>query len=240
MLCGLPGSGKSSLAKSLIDTNTDWISSDEIRRELFGTEEDQRDGSVVFDIMRKRTEEALKVHRSVIYDACNINSKFRIELLTTLKKFECEKICFVCATPYEFCIDRNSHRDRIVDESVIQRMYTNWNSPYFYEGWNSIQIHYPKKCQSNKGRLNVRKDVSFIGEGSMDNVEIARQLLNESAYDALFINYMGKKEADVLEISCLIGLYTFLFLRPHKLPDEAYKKIWGEEIYQKVISLRRE
>lgn len=35
MLCGLPGSGETSLPQSLIDTNTDWISSDGIRRELY-------------------------------------------------------------------------------------------------------------------------------------------------------------------------------------------------------------
>ena len=34
MLCGLPGAGKTTLAKRLLDENTVWLSSDKIREEF--------------------------------------------------------------------------------------------------------------------------------------------------------------------------------------------------------------
>lgn len=208
MLCGLPGSGKTSLAKSLLDSNTDWISSDDIRRELYGSEEEQGDVSVVFGTMRKRTVEALKNSRSVIYDACNVQSNFRINLLKALKEFDCEKNCIICATPYKLCVERNNRRERIVDESVIIRMYRDWSTPYFNEGWSNIDIHYPDFIHNNGVCCDVNNDVSFTEYNTMDNAEIARLLKNKSPYDALFFNYGDKKEESVLEISNLIGLYA--------------------------------
>jgi len=76
MLVGLPGSGKTSFALSLKD-KYDIISSDSIRKELYGSERIQENNNKVFEIMRKRAIEALKSGKNVIYDATNMTRKFR-------------------------------------------------------------------------------------------------------------------------------------------------------------------
>ena len=84
ILCGLPGSGKSSYAeqfKAVDDASCTDItvihSSDAIREELFGDAGSQEDNGRVFELMRKRTTEDLKAGKTVIYDATNITRKAR-------------------------------------------------------------------------------------------------------------------------------------------------------------------
>lgn len=54
------------------------------------------------------------------------------------------------ATPYEKCLENNRNRDRQVPEDVIERMYKHWNTPYWFEGWDSIEIHY---CDDKRKHL---------------------------------------------------------------------------------------
>lgn len=145
MLVGLPGSGKSSIAIKMIDEaeanqKPVWISSDCIRKEIFGDESVQEESHKVFDTMRSRTQDALKLGKDVIYDACNISSKHRRAFLQNLKKLNCEKICVVVATPYDTCLERNASRCRVVPVEVIDRMYKTWTTPAYFEGWDSIKI----------------------------------------------------------------------------------------------------
>lgn len=154
MLAGLPGAGKSYFAnKMMAESSLEmvWLSSDKIREEMYGSEDVQGDSSKVFEEMRRRTEQALKEGKNVIYDACNINSKRRIALLKVLKRFSCEKICVICATPYEECLKRNSLRERVVPEDVIKRMYMTWNTPYYFEGWDDIKIEYAENAKGFYG-----------------------------------------------------------------------------------------
>ena len=164
MLVGLPGSGKSSLAQKLIKERTMyyesaksgkkiiWISSDKIREDFYGSEDIQGDSKEVFAEMKKRTEAALGAGNDVIYDACNINSKKRRAFLEQIKKFRCEKICVICATPYQLCLERDNGRDRVVGENVIRKMYLNWKTPYYYEGWDKISIYFADASAESYGR----------------------------------------------------------------------------------------
>lgn len=84
MYIGLSGSGKSTLAENqLIYKTTElnrkvaYLSSDEIRKELFGDENDQSHNVKVFEEMFKRTRRALIEGEDVIYDATNLSSKRR-------------------------------------------------------------------------------------------------------------------------------------------------------------------
>lgn len=142
MLIGIPGSGKSYEAQ-LLSKEYDAIicSSDEIRKNKFNNEYSKEANAAVFSELHKKVRQYLRSGRNVIYDATNINSKKRmIFLKQELKGISCEKIAIIMATPYEQCQLNNQNREAKVPEEVIRRMYINWQTPYYYEGFDVIQI----------------------------------------------------------------------------------------------------
>ena len=75
-MVGLPYSGKSYFVNKYKAENDEYISSDDIRKELYGDESDQTNPNKVFEIMYKRTCKALSENKSVWYDATNLNTEF--------------------------------------------------------------------------------------------------------------------------------------------------------------------
>lgn len=145
VLVGLPGCGKSYYANKCQNSKkTKIVSSDSIRKELYGKEEEQGDSSKVFKIMYNRTLNYLKDGFNVIYDATNINMKKRYNLIHSLKDSLRNKQitykCLVWAAPYGYCLDQNNKRERKVPEEVIQRMYYSFEFPLVGEGWDKIKI----------------------------------------------------------------------------------------------------
>ena len=144
MMVGLPGSGKSLFANEFAKTiNAIVISSDAIRKELFGSEETQGDPKYVFEVMNKRTVDALKSGKNVIYDATNCSDKNRKNILQSISKFNCTKTAIVMATPIEQCKCNNLNRERKVPVNVIDNMYRNFHFPMYQEGFDNIFINYP-------------------------------------------------------------------------------------------------
>lgn len=150
MTVGLPGSGKSTWANEQKKENPDIIicSSDAIREELFGSAGDdvntKENNTIVFETLHKRIKKGLSDGHDAIYDATNINSKKRMQFLQELElnKIQCHKKCLIFATEYEDCISYNYGRERVVPKEVIQNMYMHWETPYFFEGWDEIDIVY--------------------------------------------------------------------------------------------------
>jgi len=90
---GISGSGKSRWIKLMRDTTKNLnidefvvISSDEIRRELTGSISDQSRNRDVFPLAFERSVEALNAGKSVIFDATNVTSKTRKQMLDYLKE----------------------------------------------------------------------------------------------------------------------------------------------------------
>lgn len=145
MMCGLVASGKSTKAQELAkEYNAAVFSSDELRKELYNNENCQDHNNELFVELHRRIKNCLKSGKNACYDATNINYKKRMAFLQELKNIPCEKICVLMATPYEECLKRNSERERNVPEYAIKRMYMNFNIPYWYEGWDDIQVIGPQ------------------------------------------------------------------------------------------------
>lgn len=158
MLVGLPCSGKSTISKELAEKyNATIFSSDELRIEMFGDVNDQEHNQELFVELHKRIKDCLRNCKSAIYDACNVNYKRRMAFLAELKSITCKKICVVIATPFTVCKMRNQVRERKVPLSVIMRMYKSFNVPYWYEGWDDIQIEYGDyaKCYGNPMKFYI-------------------------------------------------------------------------------------
>lgn len=145
MLVGLPGSGKSTYAKSLLISRDSMYfkpiihSSDNLRRELFGDEAIQGDNNKLFSELHRRIKSDLLSGKDVIYDATNIKKGLRIQFLNELHNISCTPICVCIMTSHETCLKNNEKRERKVPVGVIMRMQMNWQPPHYSEGFKEIR-----------------------------------------------------------------------------------------------------
>ena len=155
MIFGLPGSGKSYYANNLYNIehrDVEVVSSDIIRKELFGDENDQKHNNEVFNEVHNRIHNAIKEGRDVCYDATNLSRKRRKAFLKTLQQIKNVKIikhCLVIATHYDICVEQNEKRERVVPKEVILRMYKTLTFPRIDEGWDIIRIIGSRNIASN-------------------------------------------------------------------------------------------
>lgn len=136
MMVGVAGSGKSFIAR---DLGCPIVSSDAIRAELFGSEEDQSHNGEVFNELHKRIKNYLANGQSCVYDATNLSRKRRKNFLKELPK-DVKKIAVVAATEIDVILEQNANRVRHVPEEVIWRMYKEMSLPRLDEGWDSIRM----------------------------------------------------------------------------------------------------
>ena len=139
MIIGIPGSGKSTVAKKMTDQNTVYLSSDELRLKMFDDENEQGRNSELFGYMLSETKKALVNGKDVIYDATNINAKRRTGLLKQLPKGAYKRAVMVMA-PFHICVERNGSRDRKVPEDKIKMFYETFTPAWYGEGWDEIEV----------------------------------------------------------------------------------------------------
>lgn len=141
MLIGLPASGKTSYAQEMkkrYGEELEIISSDAIRKELFGSEEEQKYNDKVFNEVFHRTKKSILKNKITIIDSTNLSRKRRIAFL---KQFNnCQKRATVFAIPFEVCCERNNSRERIVPQCAMDRMFKSFQPPAYEEGFNEINI----------------------------------------------------------------------------------------------------
>lgn len=154
IMCGLSGSGKSSIAKDLAAKhNADIVSSDIIREELFGSCQDQSDNGKVFNIFNKRIRESLNNNKNVIADATNITIKSRRAIIENVRKLDIEKICYIVPKKFEQCIADNVNREQPVQKEVITAQRSKFQIPFKEEGFNEIVIYDMEYGISDKNTL---------------------------------------------------------------------------------------
>ena len=162
LLVGIPGSGKTTYAKNCMEqnANTVHLSSDAIRKELYGDESIQGNPGDVFSFMQKRAINALNDGCNVLYDATNITRKDRASIIGICPKFA--KIeCHIIWASIEECIKRDVARDRTVGKEVIDRMLKRFQAPYYDEGIDEIKIIKPDKFNSMDYYKNTMKDMDI-------------------------------------------------------------------------------
>lgn len=140
LMCGIPASGKSHIAKSMADNDTIVLSSDSIRLELLGSENCQDNNQLVFNTLYHRAKEHLINGKNVIIDACNINRKDRHRTLSNFQGMDIYRSCIVSVTLPEICIERDIARGRTVGKSVINKFLYRFEVPMEFEGFNRIEF----------------------------------------------------------------------------------------------------
>lgn len=141
MLIGLPGSGKSTYAKMLLEKepNIKYCSSDETRKLIYGDEAIQGDPNKVFRTLHNNVKKHLNEGFDVIYDATNVTRKSRKNIISEVKHIA-EIAAHIVWAPYEDCIRRDTERSRTVGVEVIKKFLYRWQSPYYDEGFKSIKL----------------------------------------------------------------------------------------------------
>lgn len=148
MLCGLPGSGKSTWAKTKMKTRHNtfvYLSSDTIRDNIIqdvGDIERGKLNAITFSTMNNTALECIKNDISVIYDATNLNVKDRKHILKKVvplkEEKELEIKCIVFNTPFEVCYERNRRREKPVPNEYLKRYRDKFVHPTQDEGFDLI------------------------------------------------------------------------------------------------------
>lgn len=162
-LVGLPACGKSTWASEQVGFSV--VSSDSVRKELYGTEEFQGDANFVFQKVHGKIVDLLSKGESVIFDATNLSYKHRMALLQRLKNIDCYKKAVVFAVPFEECLSRNSKRERRVPDYVISNMRMGFTMPQVFEGWDEIEVLWSQSDERDYPDLAL-----FMDTFSQDNV----------------------------------------------------------------------
>ena len=156
-MVGVAGAGKTSVAMRYALTHSAIIySSDDIRGEIYGDENCQKNPGRVFDILHQRVTKALSEGFDVVYDATNLNCKRRMGFLKSIAHIDCKKTCVVVVTTPEDIEERMKLRDRKVPMEVVHKQMCQFQCPNYYEGWDDIKIVYnskPEDCHVSYTKL---------------------------------------------------------------------------------------
>ena len=197
LLVGVPGSGKTTYAKTITGPhdNTIHLSSDQIRKELWGSEEIQGDNNEVFSLMQSKAIEALNDGLSVVYDATNVTRKDRSYIISLCPKFIKIEAHVVWA-PIETCIRRDAARSRTVGKAVIDKMLKRFQAPYYDEGIDEIKVILPDKFNQQDYRDEVLDDMKIPHDNPHHALNIYDHCFEAGAHISRYIynnkNYMHK------------------------------------------------
>lgn len=113
-LYGFPGSGKSFVARNLVDhIQIAQVSSDRIRSELFANPRyDQQENAIVSHLMNYMAEEFLSAGLSVVYDANSLRVSQRRKLRELAAKHRADYLLVWLQIDVESAFTRTQRRDR--------------------------------------------------------------------------------------------------------------------------------
>lgn len=152
VLIGLPGSGKSTYAKTL---EGKLFSSDEYREKITGDSSDQSANDKVFKQLYSDIHETMKTGEDCIFDATNCTYKSRTRILELALKYRYFATAIVVYQPIDKCVTWDTLRSRSVGSEVIWKYAKSFQFPQYEEGFDSIQIVRPDCAQLPYGKATM-------------------------------------------------------------------------------------
>lgn len=148
ILCGIPGSGKTTwLKNNVINPRAAIVSRDTIRFAFLNEKEEYfSKESLVYNefILTIQNYIISDDINAVFADATHLTRKSRAKLLNSLKEtikyYNVDVFALVFKTPLKICLERNAKRKgrECVPESVIHRMHDQFEMPEIKEGFKDI------------------------------------------------------------------------------------------------------
>lgn len=142
LLVGIPGSGKSTYAKSRFANEAHRVhSTDAIREELFGDENIQGEWKKIEGVLKVRVAESVKNGVIAIVDATHASKEHRVNAIEWINRLGAEVHAFYVNTPLEVCKERNKKRQRVVPDYVLEGMHAALakNPPSIEDGFERIE-----------------------------------------------------------------------------------------------------
>lgn len=193
MLCGIPASRKSTHAKYIAQhENAIILSSDDMRVELYGDVNHQDSNSELFQELYKRAKLNLAAGQNVIIDATNISQKKRINFINDFKQYQ-KEVVYISAN-FATCVLADTHREKSVGYSVLDRMYKQLQIPLKEEGWDKVSYYFNENYHYGTADLvklitsqNTYEEL-FEELGKFSLFEDIEGLSHDSSYHSLSVS----------------------------------------------------
>jgi predicted kinase len=144
LLIGVPGSGKSTVARNRYPRpEFDIHSTDGIREELFGDEATQGPWSQIELVLRWRILKSVCARRVAVVDATHAQRIHRTVAVEWLRSIGVEQVhALHVATPLAICRERNRGRSRVVPDRVISAMHQALEAspPGVEDGFDVVEV----------------------------------------------------------------------------------------------------
>lgn len=122
-LKGLPGSGKTTFAKQLVDDGWCRVNKDDLREMLYNSKWSKSNEGFVLALRDEIIIRSLVIGKNVVVDDTNLDPKHADQFKSIASEFLADYEEKLFDTPVEECIRRNSIRANPVPERVIWDMY---------------------------------------------------------------------------------------------------------------------
>lgn len=128
VMCGVPGSGKSTFSRKLAEErNLERFSFDEMK-------------CIRLEELMRPAIEAIQNGKSAILDTTNLRANVRKKVLQAVGDIQCRKVVVYMDTSLEQCLYRNAHRETRLQDCIIESTYRSLQKPTLDEGWDEIII----------------------------------------------------------------------------------------------------
>lgn len=134
VLCGIPGSGKTTLSEQLsIEQGAVLYCFDKRPGAFSPTKAAGARRQMWGDIA-----EDLRAGKSVVCDDLHTRVLLRKNLLTAVSDVDCHKVLVVMTTPFDECLRRNAARKARLPDILIRGINNAYEPPTLDEGWDEI------------------------------------------------------------------------------------------------------
>lgn len=120
VMCGLPGSGKTSYIQNNLTSNGETIvSMDMIRKEVFGDSRCQRDNNLIAKLAMYRVKSLLSDGEIVVFDATSITKQYRANFINIAKDLGLKSTIIYKKMNLDDLLTINKYRDDPIPERVL-------------------------------------------------------------------------------------------------------------------------
>lgn len=138
VMTGIPGSGKTTLAKRLAEQHNAIVHSYD---DMLGANTKHSMGGEVKKLWIEKMRSDLLTGRSVFCDGLPLTVAERKELLAQFADIPCKKVLIVKIVPLEICLQRNQERHKRLPDFVVEQAARKLEPPAKDEGWDKIYMY---------------------------------------------------------------------------------------------------